>query len=289
MINVYATVHEIKAELGQDVERPEADDTMLRRKAIEASRWIDGYTRRRFYPEYATYNFDHPVDSDRSLILDRDLLSVSSLTTDAGGTTITSANYFLKSGNSSNKTPYNCIVLDNNDNTWEWDETQTVANAVTGIWGYHNDWANAWEHVDDVQDSPLLVGATSLTVADGDGLDKRGLTPRFQVGQLLRFGATATAEYAHITEISGQTLTIVRGVNGSTAAEQANDIDIYVYRPQYDIMQASLFLAMHLYRRKDSIGSLSDQPIASPSGVLLAPSIPREIIQTLDQYRVMYP
>ena len=289
MANVYATVEEIKAELGQDIERPEPDDTMIRRKAIEASRFIDGYCRRRFYPEYATYNYDHPVDSTRALILDRDLLSVSSLTTDATATTITSANYFLKSGNSSNRTPYNCIVLDNNDSTWEYSETMTDANAVTGIWGYHNDWSNAWEHVDDVQDSPLLVGGTSLTVADADGVDKRGLKPRFQVGQLIRFGATATAEYAHITEISAETLTIVRGVNGSTAAEQANDIDIYVYRPQYDIMQAALFLAMHLYRRKDSVGALTDQPIASPSGVILSANIPREVVTVLDRYILRYP
>lgn len=287
-MNVYATVDEIKSELGQDWDIT-ADDTMLRRKAIEASRFIDGFTRRRFYPEYAAYSFDHPVDSRYTLLLDRDLLSISSLTTDNGNTTITSSYYFPMAGNSHTKTPYNAIALNTDNNTWEYSATPRAANTVTGIWGYHNDWANAWGLIDTVQDNPLTVSATSLAVADADGTDERGLSPRFQVGQLIRFGNSATAEYAHITEIVGDTLTITRGVNGSTAAEQTQTTGIYVYRPQYDIAQASLFLAMHLYRRKDSIGSLGDQPIASPSGVIMAQSIPAEIIKTLELYRVQLP
>lgn len=287
-MNVYATIDEIKLDLGQDWDIT-ADDTMLRRKAIEASRFVDGYTRRRFYPAYATYQFDHPASSRCTLLLDRDLLSVSSLTTDNGNTTITSNYYFPLAGDSHTHTPYNQIALNTDTNVWEWSTTQRASNTITGIWGFHNDWSNAWGLVDTVQDNPLGIAATSLVVADADGIDERGLKPRFQVGQLIRFGNSVTAEYAHITEIVGETLTIVRGVNGSTAAEQAESTSIYVYRPQYDIAQATLFLAMHLYRRKDSIGSLSDQPIASPTGVILSASIPSEVIKTLDLYRLRLP
>lgn len=289
-MNVYATLYEIKEELGLVIEGNDdssVDDRLLRRKMVEASRLIDTFTGRRFYPEYATYNFDHPVESDLPLLLDRDLLSVSSMTTENGSTTITSSNYFLMAGDGHNRTPYNMVALNLANDTWLYDDTKRQANQIVGIWGYHNDWSNAWGHVDDVQDNPLSDSDTSLTVANGDGVDERGIDPRFQIGQLIRFGASSTAEYAWITDIDDETLTITRGVNGSTAAEQAQNTDIYVYRPQFDISQACMFLAVHLYRRKDSIGSLNDQPVASTSGILLSASIPREIMEVLRRYKVL--
>ena len=288
-MNVYATATQIKNLLGQS-NQVTADDSLLVSIAVQSSRLIDMYTRRKFYPRYETKAYDHPVDYNRTLILFDDLLSVATLTTDSGDTTITSANYYLMRGDQY-ETPSNQIALNHSSNVWGFGDSNRSANSIVGIWGYHNDWGNAWAKIDDVQDSPLLVGGTSLTVADANGADEWGIEPRFQVGQLIRFGATATAEYAWITNVNLGTnvLTIVRGVNGSTAAEQANDVDIYVYRPQADIQQAAQFLGVHLYRRKDSVGSLNDQPVASPTGLILSQDLPREVRDMIKQYMVIVP
>lgn len=282
-MNLYATMYETKLTLGQSVDL-QTDDTLLHQTVIAAARTIDNLTRRRFYPRYETRNYDAPVEATLPLLLDDDLLAINTLTTDNGDTTITSANYFPMSGYSHNRTPYNMLALDNEDNTWEW-STLRQANAVDGIWGYHNDWSNAWASIDTVQDDPLTDSATDLTVAAAYGVDELGIAPRFQVGQLIRFGSTATAEYAHVTDIVDDTsLTIIRGVNGSTAAQQVNATAIFVYRPQPDIRQAAVMLAAHLYVRRVSLGQIEDRGIVSPTGTLLPQAIPSEVRMILQPY-----
>jgi len=288
-MNQYVTLYELREYLGHDVGLVK-DDQLLTRMCIEASRLMDIPRRRRhFYPEYATYKWDY-TDADDLLLLDRDLLEVTTLTTENGGETIASGDYFLKNGLSSNRPPYSVIALDDEDKCWKWDGTKREANRVTGIWGYHEDWSDAWGDSGDTVQTTITDSATSVTVADGDGADERGFHPRFQRGQLIRFGSSSTAEYAYITAVDGETLTIKRGVNGSTAASQADTTSIYIYRPQSDIVMATAIIAAHLYRRKDSIGSLDDRPLASPSGVVIMPnSLPGEAMAIRKRYEMELP
>lgn len=284
-MNQYVTLHELREYLGHPNDTVK-DNQLLTRVCIEASRLMDIPQRRRhFYPEYATYKWDY-LQAHDALLLDRDLLEVSTLTTRNGAVTITSSNYFLMNGLSSTRSPYSVIALNRDQACWEYDATRRQAHAITGVWGYHDDWNNAWGNSgDSVQDNPLLASATSLTVSDADSTDERGFAPRFQIGQLVRFGTSLTAEYARITNVVENALTIQRGVNGSTAAEQVNDTEVYIYRPQYDIFMATLAIAVHLYRRKDSIGSLDDRPLASPSGVVIMPNtLPGEAMAVRSRY-----
>ena len=69
---------------------------------------------------------------------------------------------------------------------------------------------------------------TMITVADADAFDEFGQKPRFQEQQLLRLGTTDTVEMVYVVGInySANTLQVVRGVNGSTAAIAAKAAEL---------------------------------------------------------------
>lgn len=140
---------------------------------------------------------------------------------------------------------------------------------VTGTWGYSSDYANAWQTADalaaDIDDS-----VTAITVADADGTDWRGFTPRFSPGAFIRIGT----EFMHVDAVdtSTNTLTVRRGANGSTAAAHTAGDDIDVYVVEDDINRITARHAATLYARRGafdnvSIPSVGDVPY--PSDLLL--------------------
>lgn len=308
---VYATMDEVKEYLqGRSASNLIGDDQRIKRFCIEASRRFDEYCKRRFYPALQTRYFDHPASGSSGytttgtgiyppttptavytatdqLRLDDDLLQLTAFTTDNGDTALSASDYYLMTGCSYNEPPYDRIAIRSDSSAaLSYSDTPQRANAVSGLWGFHDDWANAWAAVDTVQNNPLSSSATSLTVASADGPDEQGLSPRLQIQQLIRFGSSASAEYAYISGKSGNTLTIIRGVNGTTAAEQALNTVVYVYRPMWQIVQAVKILAAHSYRRKDSVGNSEDRALASPTGVILMPStLPNEVTDMLRAYK----
>lgn len=86
---------------------------------------------------------------------------------------------------------------------------------VAGTWGLHRDYANAWQTVDALA-AGIDASVTTLTVADADGADSFGITPRLSPGHLVRIGD----ELMEVTAVNTTTnvVTVRRGVNGSTAA-----------------------------------------------------------------------
>lgn len=216
------------------------DDDKLRRWITRGSRAIDALARgRRFYPWLETRYYNHPADLGGVLRLDNDLLEVSNLTTDNGDETIPATDYYLKQGNHYNQTPYDRIELkmDSEHTSFEYSSTPQKANAVTGTWGYHDDWANAWlDTGDTVQDNPLTSSATTLTLTDVDGVDAYGVTPRVSPGMLLK----VESEYLYVqdTSTAANTATVVRGVNGTTAAQHAQGTAVYSFRPAEDVTEA---------------------------------------------------
>lgn len=98
---------------------------------------------------------------------------------------------------------------------------------ITGTWGIHYDYANAWQKVDDLTAAVSTTTQATITVADVDGVDIYGLTPRISAGHLLKINS----EFMEVisTDISAQTATVRRGVNGSTAATHAIGDDVYVW------------------------------------------------------------
>jgi len=289
----------------------DADNKLLLNFTEQASRKLDAHCQRYFFPISSTRYFDDPSfeemskpgwintysrftpqrrvlvsEETRELYLDDDLLAVTTLTTSNIATTIPSTDYYLASADNFNRSPYNLIKLKTGSAySFTYNTTPQKANAVTGLWGYHEQWSGAWEGSQDtVENNPLLVGGLSITENDADGVNLMGQTPRFMVQQLLKI----EDEYLYVTakNTSLNTLTVIRGVNGTTAAAHAQNTAIYIYQPMAEIVGAMQVLATYCYRRKDVAGTPADQGLTAPNGVLIMPPrLPNDVMDILNIYR----
>jgi hypothetical protein len=278
-MNEYVCYEALKTYLGITVT---SDDALLRTFAEDASRAFDALCHRRFYPRTETRYFAHPADS-YVLRVDDDLLAVATLTTDNGDETIAAADYFLMCGDSYNAMPYDRIALDaSGSELFEWNDTPQRANAVTGTWGYHDEWDNAWlDSADTVKNATQITAAgTSLTVTSTTGADANGESPRFMVGQLLKIDS----EYLHVTaKPDATTLTVRRGANGTTAAAHLNGVAIYIYQPIAAVQNAVRRWAAYLYRQKDS--GIFETTIVPDMGTIVTPeSVPKSVQIMLSKY-----
>ena len=120
---------------------------------------------------------------------------------------------------------------------------------ITGTWGYHRNWDDAFPEVDTVQDAlGINATVTTLTVADVDGTDEWGQTPRISTGNLLLIGT----EYLEVTATNtvANTATVRRGRNGSTAAAHANGVAVAVFRPEDPIRRLVIRMAAKSYAKR---------------------------------------
>lgn len=313
---VYATVEEVKEYLTNTEEANFVvkDDQKIAKFCIQASRTFDTFCKRHFFPKRETRYYDYPgtlgfypyylrsVETIGTypnvnlnyvnismLELDQDLLLPITVTTNNGNTVISSDDYFLMTGEYYNFPPFDRIVLksDGNQTNFLFSGTNQKSQSVDGIWGYHENYSSAWVELDEVQNNPLTINGTTVLVSDVDGMDEQGFTPRFQLQQLCRFG---TSEMFYITgkNVDGtNSLTVIRGVNGTTATEQVEGTPIYVFRPQPEITLAMLALATYSYRRPGNIGKPEiDQPIATSTGVIIMPpQLPTEVTNMIKNYK----
>jgi hypothetical protein len=149
---------------------------------------------------------------------------------------------------------------------------------LTGIWGAHSDYRFAWKPSGEtVEDNPLTANAVTVTVSDS--------TP-FQVGQLLRIG-TEFALVEAITITPGvdpapdvYTLTVERAANGSTAAQHAQDTDIYIWQVQGNIVQAAARLVKWRYTQKD-VDTFDRTYFGETGQVVIPTALPADVISLL--------
>jgi len=224
------------------------DDPMLRRFIRQASRIWDLWTTRSFVPYIHTKKFGTSHVSDVSLKLREDLLELTTLT-NADGSTITGSLYNLRPDN---VYPKRTIELTTVSGTyWRFVYPEDRVQ-VAGIWGFHENYAQAWGNsLDTVQDSPLSSSATTLTVADVNGLDDRGYT-RFEIGDYLKI----ETEFLQVIDIPtgyNTKLTVLRGVNGSTGAAHVQGTAVAVYRQTDDVRFAVREMVKWMYERRDTV------------------------------------
>jgi hypothetical protein len=220
--------------------------------AFRETRYYDATEKTARRTVSTRHAFSIPGGLDDTLRVDQDLLAVEELTT--ANDTVTLTDYFLMQGRLYGKTPYDRIVLDQTADitTFSISDTFQRANKVDGIWGYHDDYGNAWEDsADSVQDaSGINDTVTTITVADVDGAGPLGITPRFKAQTMIRI----ESEYLFITatDTTLNTLTVIRGINGTTAAAHAKDVQIDNWKVQDDVFQIVQRLAAFLWAQKDS-------------------------------------
>lgn len=225
-----------------------ADDALLLAALEAASMQIERRTGRRFCPFVATLPHTLNPRNPSDLLLTGDLLELAALHCN-DGRTVDISDALLLPGDGR---PAGVIRLVGGA-AFTWDIMPEHAVSVTGLWGWHDDWANAWrESGDAVQDAALDESDTAITVTDAAGTDAVGDSPRFQVGHLLRI----EDEYLRVTAITlddeSDTLTVLRGVNGTTAAPHAEDTPIDTYCLPADIDRLCLRWAAALYKEPDN-------------------------------------
>ncbi len=220
----------------------------------DASAWIDNYCGQHFDPRIYTKGLNGEVGSVNPLLFLKalPLLAITTLK-NGDGSTIASANYTtlpkydypkthvrLTVGNSwltPNQTDATCPspapVLDS--------AYAVDALEITGTWGFHTDYDNAWE------DSGSTLGAAvSTTTATQITLDS--LTDDLDVGHLIRIDS----EWLYVVgpveaTLTAITRTVKRGVNGSTAATHLSGSTVYVYRPESRIELATRMLVAAMF------------------------------------------
>lgn len=228
------------------------DDLVLRALIGVASDSVTQYTGRTFVPQWATRLYDAIGEhiTSRKLELDRDLLEVTALT-NGDGTEISVGDYLLVPYNGY---PKRAILLKSSSvATFSYSDAWEAAISVAGVWGYHDDWQNAWiDTLDSVNDTGGVgAAATTITVADASGVDALGY-PRFAVLQYLKCDDEVMQVMAVDTE--DDTLTVRRGQLGTEAAAHEEGEQLYRYAPQREVEQAALSLAAWLYRNRTNLG-----------------------------------
>ena len=214
----YISLNALKIDIG---ETGTTNDSKLKRYIDRASAAIEQVTGKQFIPSTETRYFDVPRDSAESLLLDKDLLSVTTLSDDDGE--ITSDQYWLYPLNWS---PKYGIVLDGDARTWVYDDDPNKVISVLGSWGFAS----------DTEDTGYTLGAA---VADATTTSITVSASGVEVGWLLLIDA----EQLFVTAVSTTTVTVKRGVNGTTAAAHDDGSTIYRYTVPADIEQACAVLA----------------------------------------------
>lgn len=121
--------------------------------------------------------------------------------------------------------------------------------SITGTWGYHHDYANAWKSVDTITEA-LDASETGITVGDADASDWRFIGDRYSYGTLIR----VDDEMMLVLDMNASTneLTVQRGVNGSTAATHLANAAVEVFEVEDTIRRVTARQAALLYARRGS-------------------------------------
>lgn len=231
MPNLYAALDDFKTDIDFTQTDTSKDASMLR--WLEgASRIIDGYTHRRFFPFHGTLQGYISEAADR-VLLEEDLISVTSWTAD--GDAVTTPYDLLPLGNSLRGFPYDAIRL--NDGTRFYPATMPVVIAITGVFGW-------------IEDARLATAvAVQQEIADTTLRVPTGTVP---VGAMLKIGSEYEQVISRVTGAPNDTLTVTRAVNGTTAAQHAAAVPVYRLRPPIDVEIATIAHAARIWKRRSS-------------------------------------
>lgn len=177
----------------------------------------------------------------------------------------------------SNQPPFHELQLQSWFNTWGYylyGCTWTPLLTITGIWGYHSDYANAWPVLTTLAAAIIDTTGKSITVADVDAPDDYGITPAISVGNLIRIDSEMMLVTA--TNTATNVVTVTRGVNGSTTATHLINANVSVWQVEPDIARVVARQAGLLYAR---FGAYTTIETNGMGGVT---KYPADLLQELD-------
>jgi len=233
--NAYATLADIKNELGE-TSTDATRDAILLRMLERASREADQYCLRHFFVMSATRYFD-VVDTCK-LFID-DCLSLSALTSDSEGDGTFDGTTFTQ-GDEGDYVfwPYNewpkLALMPASIPDYFFCRGEKILKAV-GLWGY-GDGGSA---------TPYRSSGLTGTVATTTGTTLTASADASAVvypGQTILIGT----EQMYVSAVSTTSITVERGVNGTTAAAQ-NAAAFYIYKYPLEVETYVLECAKDAY------------------------------------------
>lgn len=216
------------------------DDAELHRQLQDASRAIDLFCNRHFYVKTDTR---YPESwGGTELWLDDDLLAVTSVKMDENADAVYEWTF--------DTTDY--LLWPDSDNVWPKVridiDTRTSIYAAWARGRRSVQIAGSWGYGDGMRASPWDASGNTGTVATTTGTTLTvSATTGFAVGQNL----LVESEQMYVTAVGSGELTVVRGINNTTAAtHSAADVSIMCYHRA--VAQACLIEALRMWKRKDS-------------------------------------
>lgn len=241
--NLYATRDDLKARVGIG---DTGQDTTIDALLYSVSREVEQWTGRRFYATTATRVFK-PDDEDEITV--DDLLSVTTLKTDHNGDrtyeiTWSTTDYDLEPANAAQMSPpqpywrIEAAPL----GRYCFPEDMPRGVQVVGKWGYYDVLQTSTATLAE----DLDASETGVDVSDGAA---------FKVGQVVEIDS----ERMEISAISTNSLTVERGVNGTTAATHSNGAAIRVAVFPV-VSEATLHQAVMEFRGQDAPLGIQGSP-----------------------------
>lgn len=149
-----------------------------------------------------------------------------------------------------------------------WPEPLTI----TGTWGWHDDWDNAFVATSIMVTAGIDNAVTEFVVTAAEGV-------LFSPGNMILLDS----EYMEVTGVSTDTLTVIRGVNGSTAAAHLVNAPVSILSIPEDIQRVTARQAAGLKAR---IGSFSVVQITQLGLVQYPQDLLLELENTIAGYRM---
>lgn len=155
----------------------------------------------------------------------------------------------------------------------------TARISITGTWGYHRDYANAWTLTDELT-AGIDAEETALPIADADAGDGRLIGDLYSYGTLIR----VDDEMMLVLEVNASTndLTVQRGVNGSTAVAHLIDAEVEIFEVEDPIRRVTARQAALLYARR---GAFEAQQIEGFGVTTYPQDLLQELRATLGRYQ----
>lgn len=266
-MNIYGILSEVKADLGLS---GTTRDVVLTRFAEAASRALDGYCRRHFFVKQQTRTI---TPSGTSItLLDADLLAVTSLVVDSeadgtfdGETWTEGTDYVLSPYNSWPKLKIETLP----QGSYSFAEDVRYNLRIAGNWGYG----------DGESATPWAATSITATVATATGV-----TLTLSLADILEVTQTilVNTEQMYITALSGTAATVVRGVNGTTAAIQAaKAVSVAKYPP--DIARFAAWFTGHEFKQRKAAG-MAQERIGDYFYTRLITDIEKSLMRCLTRY-----
>lgn len=240
------------------------DDALLLDILRSVCRDIDKAARQFFYPLIETRTFNAQRDVRGGLLkVDRPLLAVTTLT-NGDTNAVTSGQYVFEPPNASDYPKWGIRLLGSSGVSWTFSTDPENALSLAGIWGYHENYADAWQPLYAASD-----GVTPVTVNETFSSSDTALTvsaaPTWKAGQLWK----CESEYMYLSSGTSVTATLLRGVNGSTAAAHASGTALTVWTVDESLNQLTKEATVARYRLRAN--PLADNFVALDGTVLVNP------------------